>query len=372
MLKDVEESSSSVKRSGQQGTSDRRKRINRIKTAIIIIAIVLLILPTIFCIILGFQVSRLQRQVEVLLSLHDEYDLSARNKSGEVFAYAAVIDSQEMVDGDTELPPAFWQSEDTAPAETGGDEEDIPAEPMEEMTKEDPGREVAEPVDGSGQEDREEKTGKYVDKKVYLTFDDGPSIFTDEILDILKEYDVKATFFVVGKENKKSKELYKRIVEEGHTLGMHSYSHEYSKIYNSLEDFQKDFTKLWKLLYDTTGYKPTIFRFPGGSNNMVNKRGTKEFIRYLNEAGIVYFDWNVVNGDATGVEYTEEQLIDNVLKGIAIKRNAIVLMHDIQTKPETVASLPKLLDILISEDARILPLDDTVTPIQMIKADTVK
>lgn len=379
MLKDVEESSSSIKSSGQQGTSDRRKRINRIKTGIIIIAIVLLILPTIFCIILGFQVSRLQKQVDVLLSLHDEYDLSARSKSGEVFAYAAVIDSKEMVDGDTELPPVFWQSEDMAAAETGEGEEDttqrqedIPAEPLEEMIKENPGEDTVEPEDSSGQEDGEEKPGKYVDKKVYLTFDDGPSIFTDEILDILKEYDVKATFFVVGKENKKSKELYKRIVDEGHTLGMHSYSHEYSKIYNSLEDFQKDFTKLWKLLYDTTGYKPTIFRFPGGSNNMVNKRGTKEFIRYLNEAGIVYFDWNVVNGDATGVEYTEEQLIDNVLKGIAIKRNAIVLMHDIQTKPETVASLPKLLDILISEDARILPLDDTVTPIQMIKADTVK
>ncbi|MDE6608589.1 MAG: polysaccharide deacetylase family protein [Lachnospiraceae bacterium] len=70
-------------------------------------------------------------------------------------------------------------------------------------------------------------------RKVYLTFDDGPSVYTGEILDILKEYDVKATFFVVGKEGEKYEELYKRIVEEGHTLGMHSYSHKYSEIYET-------------------------------------------------------------------------------------------------------------------------------------------
>jgi peptidoglycan/xylan/chitin deacetylase (PgdA/CDA1 family) len=153
---------------------------------------------------------------------------------------------------------------------------------------------------------------------------------------------------------------------------MHSYSHQYSKIYNSIEDFDKDFTKLWKLLYDTTGYKPSIFRFPGGSNNLENRNGTEDFIRYLNKAGIVYFDWNVLNGDATGVKYTEEQLIDNVLSGVAVKDNAIVLMHDTETKQTTVDSLPGLLDILVSEDAQILPLDKEVKPIQMIKADTVK
>ena len=79
---------------------------------------------------------------------------------------------------------------------------------------------------------------------------------------------------------------------------MHSYSHDYNKIYNSLEDFDKDFTKLMKLLYDTTGYTPTIYRFPGGSLNHVSKSDMKIFIKYLIEKEMNYYDWNVVNGDA--------------------------------------------------------------------------
>jgi hypothetical protein len=98
----------------------------------------------------------------------------------------------------------------------------------------------------------------------------------------------------------------------------------------------------------------------------------EEFIRYLNDASITYFDWNVVNGDATGVEYTKEQLIDNVLEGVAIKETSIVLMHDAQTKETTVDSLPGLLDKLIAEGAQILPFDKDTKPIQMIKAESLK
>jgi len=221
-------------------------------------------------------------------------------------------------------------------------------------------------------EDSENTDGIYAGKKVYLTFDDGPSIYTGKILDILADYHVKATFFVIGKTDSKSKELYKRIVEEGHTLGMHSYSHKYSKIYNSVEDFDKDFTKLWKLLYDTTGYKPSIYRFPGGSDNLVNKNGMNDFIRYLNDSSIVYFDWNVVNGDATGIKYTKNQLTKNILNGVAVKKRSIVLMHDSQSKQTTVDSLPGLLEKLIEGGAQVLPLDKDVRPMQMIKADSVK
>ena len=214
--------------------------------------------------------------------------------------------------------------------------------------------------------------GVYSGKKVYITFDDGPSIYTDDILDILNEYGVKATFFVIGKTDSYSKEMYKRIVNEGHTLGMHSYSHKYDVIYNSVEDFDKDFTKLWNLLYDTTGLEPAIYRFPGGSANEVNKKGMKEFIKYLNKKSIVYFDWNVLNGDATKVKYTDEQLINNVLNGVKAKKTSIVLMHDAASKGATVRTLPELLKQLISGGAELFPLDADVNPIQMIKADSVK
>ena len=104
-------------------------------------------------------------------------------------------------------------------------------------------------------------------KKVYLTFDDGPSDHTDEILDILKKNKVRATFFVVGKETEHAKKMYRRIILEGHTLGMHSYSHNYDQIYASVGAFSKDLMKLQKYLYDLTEVKSYIYRFPGGSSN---------------------------------------------------------------------------------------------------------
>ena len=104
-------------------------------------------------------------------------------------------------------------------------------------------------------------------KKVYLTFDDGPSDHTAQILDILKKHKVKATFFVVGKETEHAKKMYQRIVLEGHTLAMHSYSHNYDQIYANVGAFSKDLMKLQKYLYDLTDVKPYIYRFPGGSSN---------------------------------------------------------------------------------------------------------
>jgi len=213
---------------------------------------------------------------------------------------------------------------------------------------------------------------RFEGKKVYLTFDDGPSVNTDDILDILNDYGVKATFFVTGKTDSHSISMYKRIVEEGHTLGMHSYSHKYDIIYKSVEDFDKDFTKLRDLLYDTTGLEPKIYRFPGGSGNKVSKRGMSEFIRYLNNKNIVYYDWNVLNGDATNIKYTDEQLIANVLSGVEKKTISIVLMHDSASKEATVRTLPELLEKLISGGAELYPLDPSVKPIQMIRADSIK
>jgi peptidoglycan/xylan/chitin deacetylase (PgdA/CDA1 family) len=302
-------------------------------------------------------VNRLQKQMNELLSLHSQYGLNYSSLDGDSYAFAAELEN--------EVPQ--YSDEHKVISEN----EPVSAEAEENLeVKETEDKELVK--DAADSDPHNAKSGKYANKKVYLTFDDGPSIYTDDILDILAEYHIKATFFVVGKTDNQSIKLYQRIVDEGHTLGMHSYSHQYSQIYNSLEDFDKDFTKLWKLLYDTTGYKPSIFRFPGGSDNMVNKNGMEDFIRYLNEAGIVYFDWNVLNGDATGEKFTKDQLIENVLKDVAVKDNSIVLMHDSETKQTTIDSLPGLLEKLISEDAQILPLDHNVPPIQMIKADTIE
>lgn len=232
-------------------------------------------------------------------------------------------------------------------------------------------------VDVTTSSDESTKKSSSADKKknvkeVYLTFDDGPSKFTDDILDILKEYDVKATFFVIGKTDKQSKKMYKRIVKEGHTLGMHSYSHNYKTIYNSLEDFEKDFTKLQNLLYDTTGYFPNLYRFPGGSSNSVSNMDISVFIKYLCEKSVIYYDWNVDNGDATGKSYSPEELCDNVLSGIKAHDRSIVLMHDTDAKENTVKSLKLILDKLTTQDIEILPLQDNVTPIQQVKVSSIE
>lgn len=206
--------------------------------------------------------------------------------------------------------------------------------------------------------------------KVYLTFDDGPSTNTEAILDILDKYNVKATFFVIGKTDELSKELYKKIVDKGHTLGMHSYSHKYSVIYDSLEAFEQDIQQIHDYLYEVTGVDCKYYRFPGGSSNQVSNSDMTQFIRYLNERGITYYDWNVSSGDATSQAYTADELIQNVMGDVAKYKTSVVLMHDSAAKPTTVEALSSLIEQLQGMGAEILPIDEETTPIQHVTIDT--
>lgn len=209
-------------------------------------------------------------------------------------------------------------------------------------------------------------------RKVYLTFDDGPSENTAKILDILKEKNVKATFFVIGQEDEESKELYQRIVAEGHTLGMHSFSHKYSVIYQSLESFSEDMAHLQAYLSEVTGVTPEILRFPGGSSNQVSNTDMTEFIRFLKEKGITYYDWNVASGDATSQAYTPDELVQNVMNDVERYETSIVLMHDASNKSGTVEALPVMIDKLQELGAELLPIDENTTPIQQIPAESVQ
>ncbi len=350
----------------------KRKRIKRIKIWIIIIVVILLILPTMLSIIMFFKVNSLQKQVDILMT--DRYGVTyndRNNKHHEIIAHAAVTDNgvieEDINQNDYDYVDSFNQSEENDSSdlhnEIGENESSITDT---EVVTED----KLEQAETLPQKDDENKV--FSKKKVYLTFDDGPSQYTDDILDILSDYNVKATFFVIGKTDKYSKKMYRRIVEEGHTLGMHSYSHDYKNIYKSVEDFDKDFTKLSDLLYDTTGYRPSIYRFPGGSSNNVSNLDITDFIKYLNKKSIIYYDWNVVNGDATGKILTPEELSQNVITGVDLHKTSIVLMHDTVTKENTVKSLTQILQTLIEGDATILPLDKDVAPIQQVKASSLK
>lgn len=220
--------------------------------------------------------------------------------------------------------------------------------------------------------EREVDQTKIKGKKVYLTFDDGPSKNTEKILSILDKYKVKATFFVIGKTDKFSKKMYKQIYEKGHTLAMHSYTHQYDKIYKTINAYKKDLTQLSDLLFDVTGERPKYLRFPGGSSNSVSKISMKKVIRYVDAKGLTYFDWNVINGDATGQKLTKKQMVNNVISGVKTYNNAMVLMHDSAVKEMTVETLPTILKKLKKMKANILPINDTTVPVQHIQVEKVK
>ncbi|MCR4673815.1 MAG: polysaccharide deacetylase family protein [Lachnospiraceae bacterium] len=202
--------------------------------------------------------------------------------------------------------------------------------------------------------------------KVYLTFDDGPSDNSNEILDILDDYNVKATFFVVGREDENSLAVYKRIVEEGHTIGMHSYSHSYATLYSSLDSFQSDLERIQNLIYDATGVDCDLYRFPGGSSNQVSNADMTDYIRYLNDEDIRYLDWNVASGDATSVAYSADDLVENVMADVVKYKTSVVLMHDADNKDATVEALPKLIEQLQGIGAVILPVSEDTEMIQHV------
>lgn len=183
-------------------------------------------------------------------------------------------------------------------------------------------------------------------KVCYLTFDDGPSDNTLEILKILKKYDAKATFFVIGSNSKL--EYLPKIVKAGHAIGLHSNTHDYSKIYKSTNAFFKDINKLSARIEKITGVKTMLLRFPGGSNNTVSRNHCKGVMSDLTvqvkKKGYAYFDWNVDSQDASGNNVPVSKITKSVLNSAKNKNSICVLMHDTAVKDTTVKALPKILD----------------------------
>ncbi len=168
------------------------------------------------------------------------------------------------------------------------------------------------------------------EKTIYLTFDDGPGPYTAKLLDVLKKHDAKATFFVCDHSN--FNHLLTRMAEEGHAIGVHSATHDYQKIYASEDAFYNDFNIVHNLIKEKTGISTTLFRFPGGSSNMVSRFNPGIMTRLAAEMtnrGYQYFDWNVDSMDAGGAT-TSAQVVRNVTGGAANKSVSVVLQHDIK------------------------------------------
>lgn len=199
---------------------------------------------------------------------------------------------------------------------------------------------------------------------IYLTFDDGPSDRTDEVLSVLAQEGVKGTFFVVGQyaESEASIQRMKNIVAQGHTLGMHSYSHNYTDIYASVENFLNDMYKVFTLIRDNTGAAPTAFRFPGGSINSYNYGTYQAIIAEMLRRGFVPYDWNLSAEDATGTPISAEQIVQNVVGQSAGKIRGFVLMHDSASHTATVEALPEMIRQLKAEGFTFAAITPDVKP----------
>lgn len=212
----------------------------------------------------------------------------------------------------------------------------------------------------------------YSGKTAYLTFDDGPSTHTPQILDVLDRYGIKATFFVIGKDTTFGRSMYKRIVDEGHQLGNHSYSHSYSSIYSSVQSFLDDFLRLENLLQSSAGISPKLIRYPGGSNNTVSHKAggpgiMRQIIAELSHRGYTHYDWNVDAGDATTAINNPGLILKNVTEQSATKTNAVILLHDSEYQKHTPAVLPQIIEGLRAHNFSFGTLSKSSSLIQFTK-----
>ena len=199
---------------------------------------------------------------------------------------------------------------------------------------------------------------------LYFTFDDGPSKYTENILLYLEKYGIKATFFVVPDGSETSNARLKKIADAGHTIGIHSATHEYKKIYASVDAYLEDFKIAYDRVYEATGVKCELFRFPGGSINDFNEKWREEIIAEMTRRGFIYFDWNVDSGDAAGATWTE--MYTGVLDQIEGKNRAVILMHDHANGYNTVLVLEDLIKAILNDDRgfKLDRLTKNVKPIQ--------
>lgn len=307
----------------------RHKRVDRLKKGIMGLFVFAVLAPIVLTVVFTLQINSLEKRLRDVTGNLEK--LQAEEQKSAVEAYVSALGNPSGQEGASGQEATAGQ-EDVRGQEDASDEENVPV------------------------------------RKVYLTFDDGPSSNTDNILDILDTYGVKATFFVTGKEGAKAEASYRRIVEEGHTLGMHSYTHDYSVIYASEEAFMEDMEKLQRYLYDVTGVQSTYIRFPGGSSNKVSDVDMRLLITDVHEAGMEYFDWNVSSQDASSKPLTKEEILDNCLNSIERFQNCIILMHDAGSKDSTVEALPELIEhIQAMEHTELLPITEDTVPVWHIK-----
>lgn len=186
-------------------------------------------------------------------------------------------------------------------------------------------------------------------KRVFLTFDDGPSkTVTPLILDLLKKENIKATFFVLGYNVERNPEILKRVYAEGHYIANHGYSHKYNEIYNSVDTVIYEYNKTEQCIknaLDNQNYNSRVFRFPGGSVGGKYNQIKQEAKEVLKQNNVAFLDWNALSNDSAGA-HTKEDIMDNITKTVGEKNNVVILMHDASDKILTYETLQDVINFL--------------------------
>jgi peptidoglycan/xylan/chitin deacetylase (PgdA/CDA1 family) len=290
-----------------------------------------IVVPVIFCALLSAKNGGLEAQISLLQSGISSYQSEVSSAES---ALASALSS--LRDKPSAETPAPQKSE--PPQETVGT---VPAVTTHATTTPSPvtspaeSETVSETADSSYQAlfpdlqaDAFDLTNGYDDDEnyIYFTFDDGPSAYTADILNYLKNYNIKATFFVVPVDTATCEKALKRMVDEGHTVGVHTFSHDYENIYADVESYLSDFKRAYDLVVEFTGVKPFVYRFPGGSINDYNTALRDDIIAEMNRRGFVYFDWNVDSRDAYGANWTT--MYNSVLEDTAANTRSVILFHN--------------------------------------------
>ena len=198
--------------------------------------------------------------------------------------------------------------------------------------------------------------GVTTEKKICLTFDDGPSLISETILDVLKEKNLKAAFFVIGKNAEKHPAVLKRMFDEGHTVGIHTYTHEYKRIYSSPEALKEDINRCFCAIKAVNcNYCPVYYRFPGGSFGLSEK-----LVSVPEEMGLIRIDWNASCRDSEIKPANEHELAEYARSTAKNKNNVILLMHDAADKRFTADALPEIISYLYSDGFSFVPLEKVI------------
>lgn len=224
-------------------------------------------------------------------------------------------------------------------------------EEIENLEKEEESEKIEIKLPQLTEEGKEKMSNIYKseEKIAYLTFDDGPSSkITPQILEILDRYEIKATFFLLGKSVDRYPELVKQEYEKGHYIANHGYSHEYDEIYSSAQAIVDEYNKTEESIRKALGipeYSSHLFRFPGGTGGKKYKAVKNEAKELLLDNEILYIDWNALTNDSVG-KPTAESIINDLKDTVGSKNSVVILMHDAGSKQLTADTLPEVIEYL--------------------------